>query len=287
MRHDGNLASPYESSSSSSAVGSHPQMYGDYLTINAPSAHRIVPSNAYPTPGSISTTPSRPHQTPGTTAAWPRPTFQTGPGGGGGGGGGITGSVAGSLPRDIKPKILPSSTAASQPTKGSVLQDSDRTKSSSSGGGGGNGNGNGNGGGSGGGDRSTTHNDVERKYRTNLKDRIAELRAAVPALQAQLQDGESDGGTSSSAPKVSKGTVLRQATEYIRQLEQANRAMMMEHQQLVERLHTLEAMLHHQNGAGGGDDDDDGRRHRHQHPEPQYTAHSHDGMAMFDPRGFS
>ncbi|KAM3484343.1 hypothetical protein MY8738_002335 [Beauveria namnaoensis] len=279
MHPDGNFASPYEpSSSSSSAAGSHPQMYDDYLTVNAPSAHRIVPSNAYPTPGSISTTPRRPHQTPGTTAAWPRPTFHSGPGGGGG----ISGSVAGSLPRDIKPKILPSSTAASQPTKGSVLQDSDRTKSSSSSGG----NGNGNGGGSGGGgDRTTTHNDVERKYRTNLKDRIAELRAAVPALQAQLQDGESDGGTLSSAPKVSKGTVLRQATEYIRQLEQANRAMMMEHQQLVERLHTLEAMLH-QNGAGG-DDDDDGRRHRHQHPEPQYTAHSHDGMAMFDPRGFS
>ncbi|KAM3503946.1 hypothetical protein MY10362_003891 [Beauveria mimosiformis] len=273
MRSDGNLASPYESSSS--AAASTPQMYGDYLTVNAPSAHRIVPSNAYPTPGSISTTPSTPHQTPGTTATWPRPSFQSG-----GGGGGISGSVAGSLPRDIKPKILPSS----QPAKSSVLQQSnaaadggDRTKGGSGGGGGG-----------GGGDR-TTHNDVERKYRTNLKDRIAELRAAVPALQAQQHDGESDGGgggggASSSAPKVSKGTVLSKATEYIRQLEQANRAMMNEHQQLVERLHTLEAML--QNGGNGGNGGGGSGGGGARCPPPhQYTANH--GMAMFDPRGFS
>lgn len=53
------------------------------------------------------------------------------------------------------------------------------------------------------GDR-TTHNDVERKYRTNLKDKIAELRAAVPSLQAPI-DGESDNGIPhQAAPKVSK-----------------------------------------------------------------------------------
>ncbi|KAM3548457.1 hypothetical protein ARSEF4850_009403 [Beauveria asiatica] len=239
MRSDGNLASPYEPSSS--AAGSTPQMYGDYLTVSAPSAHRIVPSNAYPAPASVSTTPGTPRQAPGTAATWPRPpSLQSGPGAGG------------SLPRDIKPKILPSSQPAA---RSSVLQQSnaanadggDRAKGSGGGGGGG---------GGGSGDR-TTHNDVERKYRTNLKDRIAELRAAVPALQAQ-HDGESDGGgggggggggASSSAPKVSKGTVLSKATEYIRQLEQANRAMMHERRQLVERLHTLEAML--QNAGGG------------------------------------
>ncbi|KAM3434060.1 hypothetical protein MY4824_005666 [Beauveria thailandica] len=265
MRSDGNLASPYESSSS--AAGSTPQMYGDYLTVNAPpSAHRIVPSNAYPAPASVSTTtPGTPHQTPGTAAAtWPRPPSlqSSGPGAGGG-----------SLPRDIKPKILPSS----QPTtaRSSALQ---QQSSAANADGGDRAKGGGAGGGSG--DR-TTHNDVERKYRTNLKDRIAELRAAVPALQAQ-HDGESDGGggggggASSGAPKVSKGTVLSKATEYIRQLEQANRAMMHEHRQLVERLHTLEAMLQNAGGGGVGG----GRC-----PPPPCTANH--GMAMFDPRGFS
>ncbi len=53
------------------------------------------------------------------------------------------------------------------------------------------------------GDR-TTHNDVERKYRTNLKDKIAELRAAVPSLQGPME-GESDNGMPhQAAPKVSK-----------------------------------------------------------------------------------
>ena len=61
------------------------------------------------------------------------------------------------------------------------------------------------------GDR-TAHNDIERKYRTNLKDRITELRDAVPALRAIPEEGGDVGGDdgvddeqeSSRAPKVSK-----------------------------------------------------------------------------------
>lgn len=50
------------------------------------------------------------------------------------------------------------------------------------------------------------HNDVERKYRTNLKDKIAELRAAVPALHTSGGD-DSEGGSASgqqSSAKISK-----------------------------------------------------------------------------------
>lgn len=55
------------------------------------------------------------------------------------------------------------------------------------------------------GDR-TAHNDIERKYRTNLKDKIAELREAVPALHTISEAGgvEDDGSQNSRAPKVSK-----------------------------------------------------------------------------------
>lgn len=55
------------------------------------------------------------------------------------------------------------------------------------------------------GDR-TAHNDIERKYRTNLKDKIAELRDAVPALRT-IQEGvvdEGDDGAPGNRPKVSK-----------------------------------------------------------------------------------
>lgn len=53
------------------------------------------------------------------------------------------------------------------------------------------------------------HNDVERKYRTNLKDKIAELRAAVPALHASGGDGDSEGGSAGgqqSGAKISKAS---------------------------------------------------------------------------------
>lgn len=54
------------------------------------------------------------------------------------------------------------------------------------------------------GDR-TAHNDIERKYRTNLKDKISELRDAVPALHSIPEDGIDEGdGSGQRAPKVSK-----------------------------------------------------------------------------------
>lgn len=54
------------------------------------------------------------------------------------------------------------------------------------------------------GDR-TAHNDIERKYRTNLKDKIAELRDAVPALRTIAEDGgEEDETQPSRSAKVSK-----------------------------------------------------------------------------------
>lgn len=50
------------------------------------------------------------------------------------------------------------------------------------------------------------HNDIERKYRTNLKDKIAELRDAIPSLRAipEDEDPNSPTGSSRTAPKVSK-----------------------------------------------------------------------------------
>lgn len=49
------------------------------------------------------------------------------------------------------------------------------------------------------------HNDIERKYRTNLKDKIAELREAVPSLRTKPENGGPDDGTQASRPaKVSK-----------------------------------------------------------------------------------
>ncbi|TDZ40301.1 Transcription factor CPH2 [Colletotrichum trifolii] len=73
------------------------------------------------------------------------------------------------------------------------------------------------------GDR-TAHNDIERKYRTNLKDKIGELRDAVPSLRSIPEEGGEEAEAdcqSQRGPKVSKGTVLTKATEYIHYLEPA------------------------------------------------------------------
>lgn len=94
------------------------------------------------------------------------------------------------------------------------------------------------------GDR-TAHNDIERKYRTNLKDKIAELRSVVPSLQAMPETGADDEDLSQPgrAPKVSKGTVLTKATEYIHYLERRNSQITTEHQELSKRLQAFEQLL--------------------------------------------
>ncbi|KAL6882769.1 hypothetical protein HDV57DRAFT_457803 [Trichoderma longibrachiatum] len=106
------------------------------------------------------------------------------------------------------------------------------------------------------------HNDVERKYRTNLKDKITELRNSVPALQ-QVAEGEPD--AAQGIAKVSKGTVLTKATEYIHQLEQRNKDIMTEHKQLMRRLQAFEALLNNSMRVD------------------IMPSHS---MTLFDPRGF-
>ncbi|EQK97553.1 helix-loop-helix DNA-binding domain-containing protein [Ophiocordyceps sinensis CO18] len=112
------------------------------------------------------------------------------------------------------------------------------------------------------------HNDVERKYRTNLKVKIAELRDAVPALQSPVPGTEAAEACpgQQGGPKVSKGTVLTKATEYIQLLEQRNKAIMLEHQQLARRLQAFETLF---NSA---------IRQPDLMPNPS--------MTLFDPRGF-
>ncbi|KAI5467705.1 hypothetical protein BGZ63DRAFT_34016 [Mariannaea sp. PMI_226] len=92
------------------------------------------------------------------------------------------------------------------------------------------------------GDR-TAHNDIERKYRTNLKDKIAELRDAVPALKSIPEDGEDDDESSANPQRAPKGTVLTKATEYIQYLERRNKAILKEHQELARRLQAFEQLL--------------------------------------------
>ncbi|KAI9151788.1 putative transcription factor sre2 [Paramyrothecium foliicola] len=108
------------------------------------------------------------------------------------------------------------------------------------------------------------HNDIERKYRTNLKDKIAELRDAVPALRTP-EEGSTEGSGAQGQSKPSKGTVLTKATEYIQQLERRNKAIMKEQQHLARRLQAFETLL----SAAA----------------TQSFMMPHSG-ALFDPRGF-
>lgn len=69
--------------------------------------------------------------------------------------------------------------------------------------------------------QNKSHSVVEKRYRTNLNDKIAELRQSVPSLREGSQSPE-DVAVSSPSLKYNKATILTKAIEYIQHLEKRN-----------------------------------------------------------------
>ncbi|KAI9487376.1 MAG: hypothetical protein EXX96DRAFT_605344 [Benjaminiella poitrasii] len=109
--------------------------------------------------------------------------------------------------------------------------------------------------------KKTAHNAIERRYRNNINDRIAELKNAVPALlHAKVKDNRTTGKRSHKggddddddgedseeyldgvavATKLNKATILRKATEYITHLKKTGDDMRRENQTLQHILSQL------------------------------------------------
>ncbi|RDI76400.1 hypothetical protein Vi05172_g13620 [Venturia inaequalis] len=114
--------------------------------------------------------------------------------------------------------------------------------------------------------KKTAHNMIEKRYRTNLNDKIAALRDSVPSLRVMSRPG-SNGNEEEDDPedlegltpahKLNKATVLSKATEYIRHLEKRNKRLAEELAAIKDRLDTYEklsmAPLGLNNGLGTSD----------------------------------
>lgn len=96
---------------------------------------------------------------------------------------------------------------------------------------------------------------IEKRYRTNLNDKISALRDSVPTLRLaaiRQENGNYDEGIEGEegdynnlipAPKLNKATILSKATEYIGQLERKCRALDTENRALRARMGGLEMLL--------------------------------------------
>ncbi|KAJ9660044.1 Clr6 histone deacetylase associated PHD protein-2 Cph2 [Neophaeococcomyces mojaviensis] len=103
------------------------------------------------------------------------------------------------------------------------------------------------------------HNVIEKRYRANLNEKIAELRDSVPALRVlKKAKGKNDSNGSSGdedldglAPsnKLNKASVLTKAVEYIRHLELRTKKLEEENRDLKARVQVLDKVL-----AEGGSD---------------------------------
>jgi hypothetical protein len=113
------------------------------------------------------------------------------------------------------------------------------------------------------GPKKTAHNMIEKRYRTNLNDKIAALRDSVPALRVMVHklehqgsDDEADDvfpgfghtraedlGGLEPAHKLNKATILSKATEYIAHLERKNRNLAKENSSLRNKVDGFEMLM--------------------------------------------
>lgn len=86
----------------------------------------------------------------------------------------------------------------------------------------------------------SSHNMIEKRYRTNINDKILALRDSVPALRVLVESGDDDIDELDGlqpAKKLNKATILSKATEYIKHLENKNDSLKKENDQLKARLY--------------------------------------------------
>ena len=137
-----------------------------------------------------------------------------------------------------------------------------------------------------------SHCQVERKYRENLNTKFETLRRAIPSMQSpgdnpsmEGPDLEDLGGSS----KPRKADVLSNATDYVKQMEEKNRAMVDEIDFLRLRVQAIEKLIKCEdcwllNGVSGLPSDPHGGGSSfptHGGPEP-FDAPA---AQRFDPRG--
>ena len=83
-----------------------------------------------------------------------------------------------------------------------------------------------------------SHTIIEKRYRTNLNDKITELRESIPSLRLNQLDS-TDLGSLTPAAKLHKATILSKAAEYIQQLEKRNDSLQKENARLRFRKRSL------------------------------------------------
>jgi hypothetical protein len=105
--------------------------------------------------------------------------------------------------------------------------------------------------------KKTTHNVIEKRYRTNLNDKIAALRDSVPSLRimarrlehsassddAEEEELDEDLVGLTPAHKLNKATILSKATEYISHLERRNKNLAKENAVLRDRVQGFEMLV--------------------------------------------
>lgn len=114
--------------------------------------------------------------------------------------------------------------------------------------------------------KKTAHNMIEKRYRTNLNDKINALRDSVPALrlavlrqetgnydEGGIEGEEGDYNNMIPAPKLNKATILSKATEYIGTLDRRCRVLETENNALRGRVAGLEMLLIRQGHMGAPD----------------------------------
>lgn len=88
-----------------------------------------------------------------------------------------------------------------------------------------------------------SHNMIEKRYRTNLNDKIIALGKILPNINGDAISAENGPNGETEPQKLKKATILSRATEFIGELETRVENLTNEHAALQSRLTAFEKLL--------------------------------------------
>jgi len=99
--------------------------------------------------------------------------------------------------------------------------------------------------------KKTAHNVIEKRYRTNLVEKINVLRDSIPSLRTIGEGISLDGDFQDVQvpPKLNKATILSKATEYIIDLEEGTRNLTRENRALKTRIEAFRILVKAQHSS--------------------------------------
>jgi len=98
--------------------------------------------------------------------------------------------------------------------------------------------------------KAAAHNMIEKKYRSNLNDKMIALRDSIPSLRTAADSTADSADGKESSRKLNKAYILTEARDYIRYLKKRNKVLINKEKDLEAQIKAFQMLSRSRYGKG-------------------------------------